>query len=305
MSVAAPPNVSRNLPRFPLYIPSKSRAAIATTPRFLDSIGVAYRLVVEDQQVEEYAEHFGADRLIVLDPAYQRDYDTCDESGDEFSRGSGPARNFIWEHSIAEGHAWHWIMDDNIKLFGRLHENQRVTMGDGTGFHAMEEFVLRYENVAMAGPQYWMFAPSRQKRAPFAVGTRIYSCNLIRNDIPFRWRGRYNEDTILSLDILKAGWQTVLFNAFLQDKLWTQSLSGGNTEAFYSSKGTLPKSEMLVREHPDVATVVWRFGRWHHLVDYSAWRKGPLVPRADVAPPEEGSYPMRRVPRDRKAKRRR
>ena len=43
--------------------------------------------------------------------------------------------------------------------------------------------------------------------------SRIYSCNLIRTDIPYRWRGRYNEDTILSLDILRGGHCTLLFNA--------------------------------------------------------------------------------------------
>jgi hypothetical protein len=88
----------------------------------------------------------------------------------------------------------------------------------------MEEFVLRYKNIAMAGPQYWMFAPSRAKLPPFVVGTRIYSCNLIRNDVPFRWRGRYNEDTDLSLRVLKDGLCTIQFNAFLCGKITTQRI---------------------------------------------------------------------------------
>ena len=87
---------------------------------------------------------------------------------------------------------------------------------------------LRYKNVAMAGPQYKFFAPDRQKLPPFVRNTRIYSCNLIRNDLPFRWRGRHNEDTIKSLDVLKAGWCTILFNAFLQDKAPTLTIKGGN-----------------------------------------------------------------------------
>lgn len=33
---------------------------------------------------------------------------------------------------------------------------------------------------------------------------RAFPCILIQNDIPFRWRGRYNEDTDLSLRALKA-----------------------------------------------------------------------------------------------------
>lgn len=289
-------------PRFPLYIPSKSRAATALTPRFLDEIGVPYRLVVEEQQLEEYSRYFAPEKLLVLDPEYQRKYELCDELGDTKSKGPGPARNFIWEHSISEGHAWHWVMDDNISLFARLHKNQRIPVGDGTIFGAMEDFVLRYENIAMAGPQYWMFAPSRAKLPPFVVGTRIYSCNLIRNDVPYRWRGRYNEDTILSLDMLKGGWQTVQFNAFLQYKVTTQTLGGGNTEAFYAAEGTMPKSQMLVDVHPDVSRIAFKFRRWHHYVDYSQWKDVPLVRRADYVPPAENPYRMKLTERPSKRK---
>ena len=277
-------------PRFPLYIPSKSRAETATTPRFLDSINVPYRLVVEEQQYDEYAQFFPAEKLLILDKTFQDNYNTFDDLGNTKSKGPGAARNFIWEHSIAERHDWHWVMDDNITLFARLHKNQRIPVGDGTIFHAMEDFVLRYENIAMAGPQYWMFAPSRSKLPPFVVGTRIYSCNLIRNDVPFRWRGRYNEDTDLSLVMLKAGWQTVQFNAFLQYKLTTQTLGGGNTEAFYAGEGTLPKSQMIVDMHPDVAKLVWKFGRWHHHVNYNPYKDIPLIKKKDFVEPVENPY---------------
>lgn len=284
--------------QFPVYIPSKSRAEIATTPRFLDSIGVPYRLVIEEQQFAEYNKFFPAEKLIILDPIYKKTFDPLMELQEGQSTGSGPARNFLWEHSIAEGHEFHWTMDDNIQLFARLHKNQRIPVGDGTIFAAMEEFVLRYENIAMAGPQYWMFAPSRAKLPPFVVGTRIYSCNLIRNDLPYRWRGRYNEDTILSLDILKSNyWQTVLFNAFLQYKITTQKMAGGNTEAFYAEEGTLPKSQMLVDAHPDVSKVSWKFNRWHHHVNYEKFKEIPLIKKAHYVPPDKNKYKLKLVER--------
>ena len=284
-------------PRFPLYIPSKGRAATATTPRFLDTIGVPYRLVVEAAQMDDYAQYFPADKLLELDASFQDQYDTFDDLGNTKSKGPGPARNFIWAHSMSLGYPWHWVMDDNITLFARLHQNERIPVGDGTIFHAMETFCLRYKNIGMAGPQYWMFAPSRSKLPPFVTGTRIYSCNLIRNDLPFRWRGRYNEDTDLSLNMLKAGWVTVQFNAFLQYKLTTQVLGGGNTEAFYAHEGTLPKSQMLVDMHPDVTTLVWRFKRWHHHVNYLPYKDLALLLRDDYDPEGEPEYKMRKVKR--------
>lgn len=290
-------------PRFPLYIPSKSRAAIATTPRILERMGLPYLMVVEEQQHAEYARYFNPKHLLILDSEYQRNYDTFDDLGDTKSKGSGPARNFIWDHSAAAGAEWHWIMDDNITYFQRLHRNQRIALADGTGFAAMEDFCLRYTNIAMAGPHYQMFAPSRSKLPPFEVGTRVYSCNLIRNDVPFRWRGRYNEDTDLSLRMLKAGWATVQFFAFLQNKLTTQYMTGGNTEAWYAKDGTRAKSEMLVREHPDVARLAVRYGRVHHVVDYSQFRTMRLIRRPDYVQPEpyrmalvDADRPWREVP---------
>lgn len=262
-------------PRFPLYIPSKSRAESAKTPRFLDSINQPYKIVVEEQQFEDYNRYFPKEKLLILDPLYQKNYETCDEGVPESkSKGPGPARNFAWEHSISEGYDWHWVMDDNILLFAIMNKNNRHVVGDGTIFHAMEDFVLRYKNIGMAGPNYWTFAHPRAKRPPFTLNTRIYSCNLIRNDLPHRWRGRYNEDTILSLDMVTDGWCTVQFNTMLQDKMHTQVLTGGNTEAFYAEEGTMPKSKMLYDQYPEITKIVWRFGRWHHYVNYKVFKHG-------------------------------
>jgi len=284
-------------PRFPLYIPSKSRAAIATTPGVLDAMGIPCRIVVEADQFDAYAAVHGPERLLILDPAFQDDYATLDDVGNERSKGPGPARNFIWHHSISEGHDWHWVMDDNITFFARLHQNQRIPVGDGTGFHAMETFALRYENVGMAGPQYWMFAPSRVANVPFEMNRRIFSCNLIRNDVKQRWRGRYNEDLILSIDMLKHGWCTVRFNAFLQYKLTTQVLGGGNTEAFYANEGTLHKSQMAVAAYPDMIRLVKRYGRWHHDADFSQFDNLRLIRKPDADLTDQ--YPMRLVERKR------
>ena len=158
----------------------------------------------------------------------------------------------------------------------------------------MEDFVLRYKNVGMAGPNYTMFAPSRTKVPPFITNTRIYSCNLIRNSLSYRWRGRYNEDTILSLDMLKGKWCTIQFNAFLQEKLPTQTMKGGNTQEFYHAEGkvvegesyarggTTSKSQMLVDVHPDVSELVWKFKRWHHHVNYLPFKRLHLIKKDNV-----------------------
>lgn len=273
-------------PRFPIYIVSKGRHQRRLTARFLESIRVPYFIVVEEQEFLKYVDvtdkAWGT--VLALDPAFQLNYDIFSDLGAKGQTGSGPARNFAWSHAISQGAAWHWCMDDNIQCFYRLNRNSKKIVGDGTVFRVMEDFCLRYQNIGMAGPQYEMFAPRKKKMPPFVLNTRIYSCNLIRNDLPFRWRGRYNEDTDLSLRMLKAGWCTVLFNAFLQKKISTLKVKGGNTELLYGNGAfKKAKSQMLVDMHPDVARLAYRFHRWHHYVDYSGFKWLKLERRPEIA----------------------
>lgn len=277
---------SLKVPRFPVLIPSKGRHHRTgnMTWSVLDKMGVPYRVVVEDQERDAYAERVGEDRVLVLPQRYKDEYDAGMELAPGQSTGSGPARNFIWDLATEEGHARHWIMDDNIVGFARLNKNRRTYCLDGMPFHAMESHALQYTNVAEFGPQYWMFATPREKRPPFVTGTRLFSCICLRNDISDRWRLRYNEDLDLSLRLLKAGWATIQYNAFLQIKTQTQVMGGGNTEAFYGEEGTLPKSQMIVRAHPDVVKLNWRYGRWHHSVNYNRFKNVQLIRDPDAEP---------------------
>ena len=269
-------------PKYPIFIPSKGRFDSLITAKYLDYCKVPYRIIVEPQEYNDYLRAVQSQqKLIVLDMSYKENYDTCDDLGLTKSTGPGPARNFAWDVAIAEGYDHHWVMDDNITSFRRFNKNEKVKVSTGAIFVAMEDFVLRYKNIGMSGPNYYMFQPARQKSPPFILNTRIYSCNLIKNNIPFRWRGRYNEDTILSLDILKKGLCTLQFNAFLQEKMTTQTLRGGNSAEFYDIEGTLAKSKMQVKVHPDVSRIVKRFGRIHHYVDYSSFKINKLIRNAN------------------------
>ena len=265
-------------PRFPVYIVSKGRYKNNPTSKALYKMGVPFYIVVEEFEYDLYAqnEYIDKDNILILPKGYQDDYDVFWEDDDP-RVGPGAARNFVWDHSINNGHDWHWVMDDNIENFKRLDNSKKVICTSGNMFYACEEFVLRYKNLAQAGLQYTFFVPRGQKRPAYKLNTRIYSCLLIRNDTGYRWRGRYNEDTDLSLRMLKDGWCTVQFNFFLQGKLGTQTLRGGNSQEFYDGEGTKNKSQMLVDMHPDVAVNSFKYGRWHHHVNYDKFRNARLI----------------------------
>lgn len=266
-------------PKYPIYIISKGRWESRLTSKTLEKMNVPYHIVVEPQEFDNYA--------AVIDPKkiYTLPFSNL-------GQGGIPARNWVWEHSISIGAERHWIMDDNIKHFQRKNNSDRIYVTDGTIFKVMEDFVDRYENIAMAGPDYFFMGEQSLTRAakkPFLQNTRIYSCILIKNDIPYRWRGRYNEDTDLSLRALKDGWCTIQFRAFLQGKAATMTMKGGNTESLYkldNEDGRLLMAKSLQEQHPDVTQIKKRWGRWQHVVDYRPFKNNRLIKKEGIEIPK-------------------
>ena len=82
--------------------------------------------------------------------------------------------------------------------------------------------------------------------------------------------------------MLKSGYCTIQFNAFLQGKVKTQVLRGGNSDAFYDKEGTFLKSKMQIDIHPDVSKMVHKFGRVHHHVDYTRFKKTKLIKKKNI-----------------------
>lgn len=273
-------------PKYPIYIVSKGRWTSRLTAKALESMKVPYYIIVESTERDMYAAVIDPRKVLVLPQKYLDEYDTFWPRAIDNKTGPGAARNFCWDHSIENGFTWHWVMDDNIDAFCRLNFNLKIRCYTGSIFAACEDFVDRYENIYIAGLNYDFFCVQTEALPPYYPNTRIYSCLLIRNDIPYRWRGRYNEDTDLSLRVLKDGFCTIQFNAFLQYKAPTQTVPGGNTEEFYAKEGTLNKSQMLVDMHPDVTKLVFKFHRWHHHVDYRAFRKNKFILKSGITIPQ-------------------
>lgn len=260
-------------PEYPVYIVSKGRWESRLTAKALLKMGVPFKIVIEPQEYPQYSE--------VIDPAL-----ILTLPFSNLGQGSIPARNWIWEHAIATGANRHWILDDNIRDFKRLHKNKRIPFDAGTGFKAIEDFVDRYTNVAIAGMNYEMFVPAKKKQPPLVFNTRIYSCILIKNDLSYRWRGRYNEDTDLSLRALKDGWCTILFNTFFCWKTSTMQMKGGNTDELYQGDGRLLMAQSLQQQHPDVVKITRKWGRWQHQVDYRPFKRNHLIKRTDIEIPQ-------------------
>ena len=233
--------------------------------RILDSMGVDYKVFVEPQEVDEYSKNINYKKIVMLPFS-------------NLGKGSTPARNFILEYSRSRNEERHWILDDNIEGFNRLNRNKKLLCKSPAIFRASEDFTDRYENIALSGFNYYSFCKSTDPVPAFYLNTRVYSCILVNNLIPYKWRGKYNEDTDLSIRLLKDGWCTVLFNAFLCGKVTTQRMKGGNTDNVYTDNDNRYRfAKSLQERHPDVVKVTKKFGRWHHHVNYSPFKKNRLI----------------------------
>jgi hypothetical protein len=254
--------------KYPIYILSKGRSETRFTAKTLDEMQVPYKMVIEPQEYEAYNKYIPADKLILLPTQYLN-----------LNQGGIPARNFIWQHSIDNGHKAHWIIDDNIEGFFRWNKNKKLPLKSGICFKMIEDYFDGCENVAQCGIQYSSFYPEISlKRPMFLANTRIYSCMLIKNDIEIeeRWRGKYNEDTDLSLRFLKKGYSTLLFQNFLCGKKTTLSVKGGNAE-IYSGDGLQKKLDSLIAQHPDVVKGTFKFKKVHHQVNYKPFADNKII----------------------------
>ena len=287
--------ITTNIPKYPIYVISYKRweKKHLLTSNYLEWSNIPYYIVIRPEEYEAYVSTIDPKKILVLTEGYL-----------ETDQGSVPARNFCWFHSRSNGDKRHWILDDNINGYYRLNHGKRYKIKSASVFRIIEDYVDRYENVKMAGHNYKCFVVPIKPIPQIYFNTRIYSSILLSNDEDFAnafpWRGKYNEDTDLSLRILKAGYPTILFNVISADKVKTLTMKGGNAE-IYEGEGVYLKAKSLADQHPDVVKIGTRFSRVHHIVNYKSFKDNVLIPAPNVKI-REGSndYYLILVPHDNK-----
>jgi|TARA_R100000084_G_C4653953_1_gene151590 hypothetical protein len=254
--------------KYPIYILSKGRAFNCLTAKCFIEDKVDFYLVVEPQEYDEYRKSFPKANILILPK-------------ESAGHGAIPVRNWIWQHSKKNGFERHWEFDDNIRLFRRLNKGKRIRCNAQIGINVIEEFTDRYTNIAISGFNYTFFVMNEMQH-PYFLNCHVYSAMLIDNNIPYRWRLRFNADTDLCLQVITNNLCTVLFNAFTCDKQATMTMKGGNTNR-YKGDGRLIMSKTLEEVWPEYVKTKIRFGRPQHYI-VNDWKdfKHPLKRRTDI-----------------------
>lgn len=269
-------------PEFPIFVPTKGRYDSLLTIKAFELIRVPYMAVIEKQEYPNYSKVIDKSKILVL--PHQ-------------NKGLTVTRNWIWDYAEKELKTdYFWTFDDNIRSFYRLHKNIKYRLDSGNFLYAIEQFSQRYSNLYISGMAYEMFAPRKRKHPPFIMNTRIYSNMFIKTKIPYRNRLFYNDDTDLCLQILKAGYCTCQFVAFLADKMHTMTVKGGMTDYYNKTNSRLEFAKELKNAHPDCVKISWKFGRWHHQVDYRPFKNNKLIRKIGIKiDPGVNNYGMKLI----------
>ena len=249
-------------PKYPIYIISKGRYENPITAKEFEKAGIDYLIAVEPQEKDEYIKSLGEKRILVLPFS-------------NLGLGSYPARNFCWEHAKANGYKYHWLFDDNIRGFDKWINGKRTKIINGISAINYVENYTDKNNIDINGFEYDTFV-TKIPKVPFKRNCHVYSALLIKNDLPYRWRLKYNEDVDLCLQVLHNGGTTASCIYYMINKVSTSSkLKGGNQTELYKSNATekkILKAKMLEAVWPQYAKTVIRFNRPHHLIDWKQFK---------------------------------
>jgi hypothetical protein len=249
--------------KYPIYIISKGRYENTLTADSFNASDINYLIAVEPQEYDLYCNKLGKDKVLKLPFS-------------NLGLGSYPARNYCWEHAKANGYKYHWLFDDNIRGFDKWINGKRTKIINAISAINYVENYTDKNNIDISGFEYDGFVRTIPKK-PFKHNCHVYSAMLIKNELPYRWRLKYNEDVDLCLQVLHNGGSTSSCVYYMVNKTSTTAkMKGGNQTELYKGndpKKNLLKAKMLEAVWPQYTKTVIRFGRHHHLIDWKQFNK--------------------------------
>lgn len=246
-TIGTPPrvSVSGSLPRFPVFVTTKGRAATATTPALLEAAGIPYTLVIDPGEAALYRQSFPTSTLLTV---------PCD------NYGLVHTRQYVRDWARARGAIYYWLLDDDVTAFYEFWLGKRGSQKTtaARALTALETTVMAYKNVAIAALNWRQLAwAEAEARRPFAVNTRAYLVALLRSDTGIDYDPRFEvkSDVALLLAHLSAKWQSILLHQFAFNAADMTSTAGGCQPAYRAGRQDA-EARLLQTLYPDLVTVV-------------------------------------------------
>lgn len=232
------------------------------------------KVFVEPSEYKLYNKEIPHEELVCL----PKDYHLLKEGGKH-------VRNYIHIYSkLHNKQDYYWLLDDNIQGFYFFQDNIKYECMFGFSFYYLEKFMKKWKNAYLGGMGYCSDITEIEKSKPCIVkNSKVYSCFLIRQDITNvikgeLWKGIYNEDIILCIELLQLGYPTFTTNQFLCNKLTTGNRKGGNQVNLYKDKDEKSwdyrKTDYLLKFFPQLSAKGHikfsdrRGKKYHHYINW-------------------------------------
>lgn len=218
---------------YPVFVPSRHRADIATTPDLLAASGVPYHLVVEPHDADAYVERYGAERVLVMDKNDQ---------------GIAYARNWLMDRARAAGMEYVWQLDDDMRRFGVRRNGKRVMIPARAALAYMELLVDSFDNIGGANVMNGAYAFSYDNKPALSTNGMVYCVQLLRTNVAPRFRGHLMDDTDYSMQLLTQGYCTLVSRRVVHEQPSTSVQAGGCTDTTHTHRRE--RAEAMMRAWP-------------------------------------------------------
>lgn len=200
-------------PQYPVYIPSKARAAIATTPRVLTEAGIPFTLAVEKEDVASYRACFPHARILELP---------------ESNQGLAYSRNVCKADAQSRGVPFHWQIDDDIRKVKYSLNAKEYDLPFAEAMSIAEAFTRHYDNIGGMCMRHLAF--SRTERHDVGINKIVYTVQLLNTFTEPTFRGGVIEDIDYTMQMLTSGYSTIVLNRLVFSAPSTGTETGGCTE---------------------------------------------------------------------------
>lgn len=241
---------------YKVYIISKGRWDKCYTADLMVKSCIDFKIVVEPQEVEQYADVYGYDKIL------QTDFSNL-------GKGPAPARNFARQYSLNNGEEFHWQLDDNIKGVYEYENGKGKLSYPREAMEYAEELSRSYINVDIIGLTNKAFAFARKK--PAGVNVNVYCFFLFNNNCKYNWRNILGDDTDMALQVVTDNRCTICIYKYAIDKAATSSMKGGNAD-LYVDDFHLRRYKQLHDLHGDIVELRKRFGVEKYYVNWSRFK---------------------------------
>lgn len=238
--------------KYPINILSYGRYNENKTSKFLLKCKIEHYIFVENCEYDLYINEY----YNKLNQEEQNLVNIINTNNDFhlLNLGGSPVRNYIldfWLNRNFKDIDRIWLLDDNINYYNRYNKGNKNKIYSDLIFSSIEKYIESYDNVGVCSHNLNNHINAEESRPIIVKNGKHYSSMLLLTDKQFRFKHKYNEDVLISIDYIVSGKLNFCFNHLLFDKDTSGTERGGNTDTIYkngSNEGYIDKYDYLYNE---------------------------------------------------------